>query len=98
MQVLADNLINVPGLSLTFTDPESLVLSDDSKAALGLVPYKPAAEAAFAAWDTPLATPPGQLANAVLFDKNGVARSPAIDLPGACHFCCTFGWHTVCMC
>ncbi|WIA19213.1 hypothetical protein OEZ85_003855 [Tetradesmus obliquus] len=81
--VLADNLINVPGLSLTFTDPESLVLSDDSKAALGLVPYKPAAEAAFAAWDTPLATPPGQLANAVLFDKNGVARSPAIDLPGA---------------
>jgi hypothetical protein len=82
LQVLVDNLINVPGLNITFTDPEALVLTPESKSALSLVPYKPAAEVPFGAWDTPLATPAGQLVNTVPGDKNGVLRSPANDLPG----------------
>jgi hypothetical protein len=78
-------LINVPGLNITFTDLDSLILTEDSKAALSLVPYKPAAEVPFGAWDTPggLVTPAGQLVNTVPYDKNGIARSPATDLPGA---------------
>jgi hypothetical protein len=83
MQVLAENHINVPGLSLTFTDPDTLSLSPESKSALSLVPYKPAAEVAFGAWDTPLATPAGQLGNAVPGDRLGVRRAAANDLPGA---------------
>jgi hypothetical protein len=80
--VLAENHINVPGLAITFADPDSPALSPESKSALSLLPYQPAAEAAFGAWDTPLPTPQGQLENAVPFDKNGLARNPATDLPG----------------
>jgi hypothetical protein len=86
LQVLAENHINVPGLAITFTDSDSLALSEDSKAALSLVPYKPAAEVPFGAWDTPggLVTPAGQLSNVVPVDRLGAARAASNDLPGAC--------------
>jgi hypothetical protein len=61
--VLAENFINIPGLNITFVDADSLTLSPESKSALSVLPYKPAAEANFGAWDTPLATPQGQLGN-----------------------------------
>lgn len=81
--MLAENLINTPNLTLTFTDPESLVLTEESKAALRAASYKAAADVPFTNWDTPpLATPPGQLANDVPVDRNGAARGSA-DVPGA---------------
>lgn len=83
IQVLANNLINAPGLSLAFSDPQSLVLTEDSKAALRAASYRPAANVPFSTWATPpLATPPGQLANDVPVDRTGAARGAA-DLPGA---------------
>jgi hypothetical protein len=83
MQVLAENLINTPGLSLAFTDPESLVLTQQSKAALRAASYKAAVDVPFSTWATPpLATPVGELNNNVPIDKSGVARGSA-DLPGA---------------
>lgn len=82
VQVLAENLINAPGLSINFTSPESLVMTAASKAALRAASYKHAAEAPFAGWSTPIVTPTGQLANDLPYDRNGVPRS-ASDLPGA---------------
>jgi hypothetical protein len=82
IQVLAQNHINVPNLTITFSDPDTLTLTEESKSALSVLPYKPAAEAAFGAWDTPLATPQGQLANEVPVDRTGAARSASNDLPG----------------
>ena len=81
--MLAENLINKPGLNLTFIDPESLVLIEESKAALRAAAYKAAVNVPFTTWATPpLATPPGQLVNTVPVDKNGASRG-ASDLPGA---------------
>lgn len=48
-QLYDTNLINTPGLEVSFTDPETLVLTDASKAALSLAPYKPATEVPFEA-------------------------------------------------
>lgn len=86
VQVQSENLINAPGLTINFTDGESLMLTQASKAALSMAPYKPAADVPFATWSTPVTTPAGQLANAVPLDRNGVARSLANDLPGV--LCC----------
>lgn len=82
LQVKADNLINTTGLNLSFTDPEALVLTDDSKAALLAAAYKGAVLAPFAGWATLQGTPQGQLGNEVPFDRNGLPRTPT-DLPGA---------------
>jgi hypothetical protein len=82
LQVLAQNLINAPGLNLTFTDPQSLVLTEESKAALRAAAYQAAVNVPFNTWATPpLATPVGQLNNEVPVDKNGAARGSS-DLPG----------------
>jgi hypothetical protein len=81
--VFDTNLINTPGLELSFTDPDTLVLTDASKAALSLAPYKPAAEVLFDSWSTPVDTPVGVLSNEVPVDRFGVPRSAANDLPGA---------------
>jgi hypothetical protein len=81
--VLAENLINVPGLSLTFKDPESLVLTEESKAALRAASYKAAVDVPFTTWATPpFVTPIGQPDNTVPVGKNGVPRGSS-DLPGA---------------
>jgi hypothetical protein len=84
VQVLAENLINIPGLNITFTDPDTLVLTEDSKAALRAANYKHAAEMPFASWGTGVETPSGVLDNTVPFDRDGYARDPSGDLlPGA---------------
>lgn len=77
-----ENLVNIPGLDIAFTDINSLMLSDATKSALSAAPYKPAAEVPFASWNTPIQTPAGVLVNTVPFDRNGVARKAANDLPG----------------
>lgn len=82
LQVKADNLINAPGLNLSFTDPEALMLTDESKAALRAAAYKGGALVPFAGWATPQGTPQGQLSNEVPFDRNGLLRT-LTDLPGA---------------
>jgi hypothetical protein len=74
--------MNTPGLDLAFTDPEALVLTDESKAALQAAAYKYAALGPFAGWGTPLGSPEGQLSNEVPFDRSGLPRTQA-DLPGA---------------
>lgn len=93
-QVYDTNLINTPGLEVSFTDPETLVLTDTSKAALSVAPYKPATEVPFEAWSTPVDTPVGVLSNEVPVDRTGVPRGAANDLPGvgtvavlSCAFC-----------
>lgn len=83
LQVLAQNLINAPGLNLTFSDPQSLVLTEESKAALRAASYQAAVNVPFNTWATPpLATPVGQLNNEVPVDKSGAARGSS-DVPGA---------------
>jgi hypothetical protein len=76
-------LINVPGLNITFTDPDSLVLTEESKAALRAANYKHAAEVPFATWGTGVETPVGVLENTLPYDKDGKDRSAGSDLPGA---------------
>jgi hypothetical protein len=82
VQVYADNLLNPPGVNITFTDPESLVMTEESKAALRTALYKYAVPVPFAEWSTPYATPAGELENVVPVDRAGVARTPN-DMPGA---------------
>lgn len=83
VQVLAENLINVPGLDISFTDLQSLVMTESSKAALQAAGYKHAVEVPFSSWSTLIETPTGQLANEVPYDRAGAARSPDAELPGA---------------
>jgi hypothetical protein len=82
VQVYAENLINPTGITITFTDPESLVMTEDSKAALRAASYKYAVPVPFAEWGTPYVTPAGELDNAVPVDRSGAARTSS-DMPGA---------------
>jgi hypothetical protein len=82
LQLLGENLFNPPGLDIVFTDTQSLRLSDATKAALSIAPYKPSVAVPFASWSTPVETPSGELANEVPFDRNGVARQQGNILPG----------------
>lgn len=83
LQVLAENFINTPGLNLAFTDPEALLLTEASKAALRAASYKAAVDVPFTTWTTPpFNTPIGVLDNTVPVDRNGLARGTS-DLPGA---------------
>lgn len=77
-----ENLFNVPGLDIAFTDTQSLTLTDATKAALSIAPYKPASQVPFGGWNTPVETPTGPLSNEVPFDRNGVARQQGNVLPG----------------
>jgi hypothetical protein len=80
---MAENLINVPGLNISYADLETLALTEDSKASLRAAAYKHAAEVPFASWSTGVETPVGVLDNTVPFDRDGKARSSDGDLPGA---------------
>lgn len=82
LQLLNENLFNVPGLDIAFIDTQSLMFTDATKAALSIAPYKPASQVPFAGWSTPVETPTGQLSNEVPFDRNGVARQQGNVLPG----------------
>jgi hypothetical protein len=104
--VYAENLINTPGVEVLFADPETLVLTEESKAILSMAPYKPTALVPFNDWNTPVETPAGQLVNEVPSDRNGVARSTSNVLPGmplqvqgpnAVVFACSASWHTIWM-
>lgn len=86
LQLLGENLFNPPGLDIVFTDTQSLRLSDATKAALSIAPYKPSVSVPFNSWSTPVETPSGTLANEVPFDRNGVARQQGNILPG--ELCC----------
>jgi hypothetical protein len=81
-QVYAENLVNTPGLEVSFTDPDTLVLTEESKAILSMAPYKPTALVPFNDWNTPVETPAGPLVNELPTDRNGVARSTSNVLPG----------------
>lgn len=96
VQVYDTNLINTPTVDITFADPETLMLTEASKAALSLAPYKPAEEVPFALWSTPVDTPAGRLSNEVPVDRSGVPRAAGNDLPGKLTWrLCML--HTLCM-
>lgn len=86
LQVLRDNTINDPALSVDFSGVSggSAALTPGSKALLRRAWKRVAAPPAFPGWSTPGSpTPRGTLANPVRTDKAGLARKPANDLPGA---------------
>ncbi|KAF6251939.1 hypothetical protein COO60DRAFT_1704518 [Scenedesmus sp. NREL 46B-D3] len=85
-QVLRDNTINDPALSVDFSGVSggSAALTPGSKALLRRVWKRVEVPPAFPGWSTPGSpTPRGTLANPVRTDKAGLARKPANDLPGA---------------